>query len=86
MLGQPGTRLITCEFPKNDRHEGPAIPMLMVRRTAASTVFVSLLQAERGDIPEVKIASKEDRYGLLRITVKCRDMVREFTARKILPD
>ena len=86
MLGQAGTRLITCDFPKNDRFEAPAVPMLMARRTAASTVFVSLLQAERGDIPEVKIASREDRNGLLRITVNCRGAVREFTARRISPD
>jgi hypothetical protein len=86
MLGQAGTRLITCEFPKNDRHEGPAVPMLMARRTAASTVFVSLLQAERGELPEVKVASREDHYGLLRIIVNCRGAVREFTTRRTLPD
>jgi hypothetical protein len=85
MLGEPGTRLITCEFPKNDRHEGAGVPMLMARRKTASTAFVSVLQAERGELPDLKVTLQEGHFGLLRVAVNCRGVVREFTAKRIKP-
>ena len=83
VLGEPRTRLILCEFPKSDKFEKPAIPMLMAKRQAKSTVFVSVLQAERGNLPAVEISLAEGRHGLLRVTVNCGGKTREFQMRKL---
>lgn len=83
MAGEPGTRLVTCEFPSKDTFEKPAIPMLMARRTAKRTVFVGVLQAEAGDMPDVKISVEGYRHGLLRVKLDCGGTVREFSVRRI---
>ncbi len=50
MLGVPGTEVILCDFPKNDKFEAPAVPMLIARRKAKSAIFVALYQAEKNDL------------------------------------
>lgn len=83
VLGQVGTTMILCEFPKNDTFEKPSVPMLMVRRHAKSTVFVTLLQAERGNLPISNISIGEDRHGFLRAKVESGYDTKEFTFKKL---
>jgi hypothetical protein len=83
VLGEPGTNLITCEFPSKDNLEPPSYPMLVARRKARQTVFVSVLQAERGALPPIKLSAREDRHGLMRVSVDCQGLTREFSVRRI---
>jgi hypothetical protein len=83
MLGEPGTRLITCEFPRNDDFSKPSIPMLMARRTTQATVFVGVLQAERDSLPATRLSLRRDRFGLLRVTVEDGGATREFSVKAL---
>ncbi|MBN2507045.1 MAG: alginate lyase family protein [Verrucomicrobia bacterium] len=83
MAAEPGTRLITCQFPRTDTFAPPAFPMLAARRTASLTVFVSLLQAERGPLPEAAIDAKPGPYGRLRVAVRSGGTLREFTVPRL---
>jgi hypothetical protein len=47
MLGEPGTRVIFAEGPKDDQYSAPSIPMVLVRRVARQTHFVSLMAPMR---------------------------------------
>lgn len=78
VAGEAGTRVLTCDFPRNDTFEGTPIPMLMVRRTAKSAVFVAVLQAERERLPETKISLQPGRAGRWGVTVDCAGRTREF--------
>jgi len=69
MLGVEGTQVTLCDFPRNDKFEPPPIPMLIVRRTSKSAMFIALYQAEKADLPPVDISASEDRHGRLRIRV-----------------
>ncbi len=81
MVGCPRTTLTLCEFPRKDTFEKPSVPMLIARREANSTVFVSVLQAERGTPPPVSISVRDDRHNLIRIAVGVSGSVREFSVR-----
>lgn len=83
MLGEPGTRVITCEFPAKDDFSGTPIPMLMARRTARSTVFVALIQAERGPLPQPAIELRDSGRGFLRVRVSCEGESREFSVLRL---
>jgi hypothetical protein len=83
MVGEPETRLTICEFPRKDDFQSPPIPMILARRTAKSTVFVALLQAERGNLPPAKASVERDRFGLLRITVEERGTVQRFHVKSV---
>jgi len=82
-LGEPGTRLTTCRFPSKDTFEEPSVPMLLAGRRCKSTVFVSVLQAEKGEIAPVKIAATDYRHGLLRVSIEVGGRAREFSVRKL---
>ena len=60
MLGLPGTEVIACDFPKNDKFESPPIPMLIVRRKAKSATFIALYQAERHNLSTPSISASEN--------------------------
>ncbi len=45
MMGEPGTRIIECGYPATDRPDTGRIPMLIVRRKAAQTVFAAVYAA-----------------------------------------
>lgn len=78
MLGVPGTEVIRCDFPKNDRFEAPPIPMLMVRRTGKSAVYVALYQAERHDLPPAEVSMSEGNSAL-RVSVRLLGKTTENT-------
>ena len=83
MAGEPETSVIACDFPRNDEFSQPPIPMLIARRTGKSTVFASLLQAERGELPESQISWCDDRHGLLRVPVQSQGSVRDFSMKRL---
>lgn len=83
VLGEPGTRVTTCEFPAKDDFSGIPIPMLIARRCAQSTMFVAVLQAEAGALPEAEVGISEDAHGFLRARVKASGSSREFSIRKL---
>lgn len=84
MLGKPGTELILCDFPRNDRFDETPVPMLMARRKCRSTVFVTVLQAEKGNVPEPVVSMSDERNGFLRVNVGCNGKTREISVRKLL--
>lgn len=45
MLGEPGTQVIECGYPATDEPASACVPMLMVRRKAARTVFAVVYTA-----------------------------------------
>ncbi|MBP6965573.1 MAG: alginate lyase family protein [Armatimonadetes bacterium] len=82
MLGEPGTEVIECDFPRNDRFEAPAFPMLMARRTGKSAVYVALYQAEKGELPsaDVKLSTGD---GKLKVSVALDGRTREHDVRTL---
>lgn len=70
MLGVPGTEITLCDFPRTDKFEQPAYPMLMVRRRAKSAIFVSVYQADKGDVPPIAVSCADAPHGKLRIAVE----------------
>ncbi len=83
MVGHPGTRIITCEFPRKDNFEPPSIPMLIARHMGKSALFVAVLQAERGKLPSVDVHIKEHRHQLLRIEIRCGEKEQEFVVKRL---
>lgn len=80
MVGKPGTKVITCQFPgKDDLREAPS-PMLIARRKAKSTVFVALLQVEPGALPVTRVSAHDGRHGCLRVAVDIGGKVRDFSS------
>lgn len=69
MLGVPDTEVILCDFPKNDKFEPPAIPMLIARRKAKSAIFVALYQAEKKDLPAADVSLRSGETLSVRVTV-----------------
>ena len=59
------TRVITCGYPKTDKPDSPTIPMLLVERRAASTIYAVVYQAGRGILPEIHVKALEDMDGRL---------------------
>jgi hypothetical protein len=83
MIGHPQTEAILCAFPREDRFSAPSIPMLIARRKARSTVFVALVQAERGAIQHPRISLEAAKHALLRIIVRFGDDKWEFATPKL---
>lgn len=57
---QPGTKVVTCGYPKTDKPGSPTIPMLMVERRAANTIYAVVYQAGKGGFPKVHIKAIGD--------------------------
>jgi hypothetical protein len=57
--------------------------MLIARRKARSTVFVALVQAERGAIQHPRISLEAAKHALLRIIVRFGDDKWEFATPKL---
>lgn len=83
MAGCDGTQVITCKFPAKDDFSEPPIPMLIARRKAKRATFVSVLQAEKGSVPDTEIAVWEDRHGRMRVRVSCAGKSREFMVSRL---
>jgi hypothetical protein len=49
------TKILTCGYPETDQADSPTIPMLMVERKAASTIYAVVYQAGRGHLPEIHL-------------------------------
>ena len=69
MLGVPGTEIILCDFPKNDKFEPPPVPMLIARRKAKSVTFVALYQAEKKNLPLASLALDSEQGLSVSVTV-----------------
>ena len=54
-----------------------------LRRTAASTVFASLLHVGHGPLPPVTLSLRPDRSGWLCLTVTCAGQTRDFSIRQL---
>lgn len=83
MLGEPGTEVVLCEFPRTETYANPSAPMLIARRKARATKFIALLQAERENLPQTSISVHEDAHGALRVHVEGPDSARDFIVRKL---
>jgi hypothetical protein len=46
MAAAPGTEIMACDFPRDDRFTPPPIPMLVVRRRAMETTFSAVYEVE----------------------------------------
>ncbi|MCX8052192.1 MAG: alginate lyase family protein [Armatimonadetes bacterium] len=83
MVGEPGTKLVTCEFPRDDNFSRPPISMLIVRRKAKSTIFVALIQVECGPLPEARIFVSEEKHGRIRVRINMDGETREFKIERL---
>lgn len=64
MAGERGTRLISCGYPTTDEPNCPTIPMVMVERRAAGTVYAAVYQAGKegvGDSHIERLTDSEER-------------------------
>ena len=62
---EAGTKLITCGYPETDEPNCPTIPMLLVERHAARTIYAVVYQAGKSNLPEVHIKSLDNVNGHL---------------------
>lgn len=83
LAGKPGTEVILCDFPRNDRFDETPIPMLMARRKCKSTAFVTMLQAEKGELPVTSVSVSDERHGFLRVKVECNGKTGEVSVKKL---
>lgn len=81
--GCPNTTAVVCEFPSRDDFAEPPMPMLIIRRRACATVFITAIQAERRELPSLAISASADRHGFRRIAVRCGAATREFAVRRL---
>jgi hypothetical protein len=65
LAGQPGTKVITCGYPETDEPNCPTIPMLLVHRRAASTIYAVVYQAGKSKLPKVSLERFPDVDGRL---------------------
>ncbi len=65
MAPKPETKVIVCGYPETDKPDAPTIPMLMVERRAASTIYAVVYQAGNKDLPELHIQALGDADGRL---------------------
>ena len=82
MLGERGTRIILCDFPRTDQFEPPPIPMLIARRRRKATTFVVCYQSGT-EIPEARLGLKVARHGALLVTMDVNGARREFLAASV---
>ncbi len=69
MLGVPGTEVILCDFPKNDKFEPPAVPMVIARRKGKSAMFIALYQAEKRDLGVASVTVGTEQTLKVRVSV-----------------
>ena len=60
MAPQPATLVITCGYPETDKPDSPTIPMLLVERRAASTIYAVVYQAGNGDLPQLNLKALDN--------------------------
>ena len=65
MAPQPETKVIACGYPETDKPDAPTIPMLLVERRAASTIYAVVYQAGNKDLPELHLKAFGDADGRL---------------------
>jgi hypothetical protein len=65
MAPKPETKVIVCGYPETDKPDAPTIPMLLVERRAASTIYAVVYQADNKDLPELHIQALGDVDGRL---------------------
>ena len=70
MLGSPGTEVILCDFPKNDKFEPPPVPMVIARRKAKSVTFVALYQAEKKNLPSAHVSVDGTKDGSIGVILQ----------------
>ncbi len=74
---EPGTRIVTADFPRTQEYEPPAIPLLGAVREGKSVVFVVLYQASRGPLPQAGVRVAGSAAAALRLHVDIGGRVRE---------
>lgn len=62
---QPDTRILSCGYPQTDQPDCPLIPMLLLERRAAKTIYAVLYQAGRKELPNFKIKFLNQQNGKL---------------------
>ncbi len=70
MPGCPGTEIVECGYPATDEPATGRIPMLIVRRKAASTVFAAVYTFGRSGPGDVTLTVLPDRDGRLAFEVE----------------
>jgi len=69
MLGESNTHVIFAEGPRDDRYTPPNIPMVLVRRVAKQTHFVSLLVPSRSKTMNHALEDVKSAKGLLTLRI-----------------
>jgi len=59
MAACPNTKLITCGYPATDEPNCPTIPMLLIERKAATTVYAAVYQAARRQLEDIQVEQLE---------------------------
>lgn len=57
IAGQPGTKVINCGYPETDAPNCPTIPMVLVHRQSADTIYAVLYQVGKGHLPHLQLKS-----------------------------
>jgi hypothetical protein len=65
MAAVAGTQIVECDYPTSDTPDAGAIPMLIVRRRAAETMFVAVYTAGRSAPSGARVEKLPDREGRL---------------------
>jgi hypothetical protein len=55
MAAEPGTKIISCGYPVTDEPNCSTIPMLLVERQAARTIYAVVYQAGKKKLPDIHI-------------------------------
>jgi hypothetical protein len=55
VAAQPATKLIVCGYPKTDKPDTPLVPMILIERHAAATVYAVFYQAGRNDPDSLRL-------------------------------
>jgi hypothetical protein len=69
-MAGPGTEVVECGYPATDEPATGRIPMLIVRRKAASAILVAVYTCGRSTPGEVKLTALPDRDGRLAYEVE----------------
>ena len=65
MAPQQETKVIACGYPETDEPDSPTIPMLLVERRAARTIYAVVYQAGNSDLPRLKLNALDNIDGRL---------------------
>jgi len=70
MLAEPNTQIIRCRYPTTDEPQAAGIPMLIVRRHGASTVFAAMYSVghERSGALSLERLAQRDGYLVYQVT------------------